>query len=114
DSLWAKVLWIKRHQPDLLDLAKILLFSPADCAVYKMTGHVVTDTTSASATGLMILRRRCWLDRATLEEFGIGEVFPLLPSLVAGGAQVGTLKEDAAAELGLGSNIPVYHAPGDA
>ncbi len=114
DSLWAKVLWIKRHQRDLLDLAKTLLFSPADCAVYKMTGHAVTDTTTASATGLMILRRRCWLERATLEEFGIGAVFPLLPSLVAGGAQVGTLKEDAAAELGLQPNIPVYRAPGDA
>jgi xylulokinase len=114
DSLWAKVLWLKRKELDLLSTAKILLFSPADYAAYKMTGYAVTDTTTASTTGLMILRERRWLDRATLEEFGIGEVVSLLPSLAAGGAQVGTLTADAAAELGLQPNIPVYHAPGDA
>lgn len=90
DSLWAKVLWLKRNQPDLLSNAKTLLFSPADYAAYKMTGNAVTDTTTASTTGLMILRGRRWLDRATLEEFGIGEVGSLLPPLAAGGAQVGT------------------------
>ena len=114
DSLWAKVLWLKSNQPNLLSKAKILLFSPADYAAYKMTGNAVTDTTTASTTGLMILRERRWLDRATLEEFGIGEVGSLLPPLAAGGAQVGTLTADAAAELGLQPNIPVYHAPGDA
>jgi xylulokinase len=108
------VLWLKHNQLDLLSTAKILLFSPADYAAYKMTGNAVTDTTTASTTGLMILRGRRWLDRATLDEFGIGEVRSLLPPLVAGGAQVGTLTAYAAAELGCRPNIPVYHAPGDA
>jgi xylulokinase len=114
DSLWAKVLWLKRNQLDLLSRAKILLFSPADYAAYKMTGNAVTDTTTASTTGLMILRGRCWLDGATLAEFGIGEVGSRLPPLAAGGAQVGRLTPNAAAELGLQPNIPVYHAAGDA
>ncbi|MEY2606590.1 MAG: xylulokinase [Verrucomicrobiota bacterium] len=78
DSLWAKALWLKRNQLDLLSTAKILLFSPADYAAYKITGNAVTDTTTASTTGLMMLRGRRWLDRATLEEFGSGEIGPRL------------------------------------
>ena len=52
DSLWAKVFWLKRNQLDLLSTAKILLFSPADYAAYKMTGNARAAARSGRLTAI--------------------------------------------------------------
>jgi xylulokinase len=98
-----------------------LLLGAADWLVLCMTGNAVTDTTTASTTGLMELAARGWL----ILERGIrisdnlalavgAPVAPLLPQLVNGGTQVGTLTAAAAEALGMQTELPVYLAPGDA
>ncbi|MEO8395569.1 MAG: FGGY family carbohydrate kinase [Chloroflexota bacterium] len=113
DSLWAKFRWMQMHEPDALSRSKKLLLGAADYLILEFTGVATTDTTTASVTGLMNLRERRWLDVADFEAMGIGAIAGLLPTLVVGGAQVGTLTESAAKTLGLKAGIPVYHAPGD-
>ncbi len=113
DSLWAKFLWMLRHEPEALKRAKTLLLGAADYLILEFTGTASTDTTTASVTGLMNLRERCWLDAADFNAMGIPTISELLPMLVVGGAQVGTLTESAANALGLKAGLTVYHAPGD-
>ena len=113
DSLWAKFLWVEQHEPDALKRAKTLLLGAADYLILQMTGIATTDTTTASVTGLMHLRERRWLDQAGFDAMGISAITHLLPRLVIGGAQIGTLTETAAKSLGLKPGLPVYHAPGD-
>lgn len=111
DSLWAKLLWLERHQPGMLEQGRRLLFGAGDYLVYRLTGTAATDTTTASTTGLMDLQTRRWLPSDT---FGIRDLSALLPQIVPGGAQVGTVGDGAARALGLPAGIPVFLAPGDA
>lgn len=113
-SLLAKLLWLKRHQPDALSSARHLLMGAADFIAFKMTGLAVTDTTTASTTGLMDLDSRAPLDRSIFESIGIGDALPILPPIAAGGLQVGSLAANAASVLGLKAGTPVHHSPGDA
>jgi xylulokinase len=114
DSLWAKLLWLTTHQAQALERTRHILFGAADAVIYELTGQAGTDTTVASTTGLMNLQTRRWLDADVLDAMGIGACASKLPPLVAGGGQVGTVTESAAAMTGLPVGIPVYHAPGDA
>lgn len=114
DSLWAKLLWIRRNSTLSLDDTNVLLFGAADYAVFRLTGNTVTDTTTASTTGLMHLKERRWFETELLTEMGIAEFAPLLPDIVPGGARTGIVREDAAVVLGVPVGIPVFHAPGDA
>lgn len=114
DSLWAKLLWVRRHQPSRWEQARMLIFGAADYAAFRLTGEAVTDTTTASTTGLLDIRTRRWLEPSVLAEMDIDAMVPLLPAVVPGGAQIGILREDAARTLGILAGLPVYHAPGDA
>lgn len=114
DSLWAKLLWVQRHDPEAFRRAKTLLFSPADYLALKLTRVAATDTTTASATGLMDLPQRAWLKKAVYDEMGLAPISSMLPALVAGGTQIGRLTGYGAGTLNLRRGIPVYHAPGDA
>jgi xylulokinase len=113
-GLLAKLLWLKLHEPGVLERARYLLLGAADFVALKMTGKAVTDATTASTTGLMDIGTRSPLDQAVLDEMGIGETRHLLPPITEGGAKVGVLTDAAAGALGIASGIPVYHGPGDA
>ncbi len=114
DSLLAKLLWLKRHEPSALKSAQHLLLGAADFIAFKMTGTAITDTTTASTTGLMQINTRTLLSQPILDEIGIGEVSKLLPTIAAGGVKIGELSQKMAAALGLKSGLPVHHGPGDA
>jgi xylulokinase len=114
DSLWAKLLWVARHAPDAIERARILLFGAADYVTYRLTRIAVTDTTTASTTGLLYGDSRRWFETAFLAQMGLDAFAPLLPASIPGGARIGALTADAAALIGLPSGIAVYHAPGDA
>lgn len=114
DSLWAKLLWVQRHDPEAFRHARMLLFSPADYLALKLTRIAATDTTTASATGLMDLLQRSWLKKAVYDEMGLAPITGLLPALVAGGTQIGRLTGYGAGTLNLRRGIPIFHAPGDA
>ncbi|MFN8531620.1 MAG: FGGY family carbohydrate kinase [Anaerolineae bacterium] len=114
DSLRAKLLWLSRHRPEALRRARKIVFGAADFVTFHLTGNAVTDTTTASTTGLFHLGERRWLEQSIFDEMGIGVCRSLMPMLVTGGAHVGPLTERAANALGLKVGLPVYHATGDA
>jgi len=113
-SLLAKLRWLKAHKPNALANSAYLLFGSADYIALKMSGTAATDSTTASTTGLLDLTTRAILDSAHLNALGLGDLARLMPSVHAGGAQVGMLSSAAAQALHLKVGIPVYHGPGDA
>ncbi len=114
DGLLAKLVWLTRNHPNLLKQAKTLLFGAADYLGFKLTGTATTDSTTASATGLLQIQDRRWLDTGLLRQLNLDGVTAQLPLLVTGGAMIGRLAPGAAKAFGLTAGIPVYHAPGDA
>jgi xylulokinase len=113
-SLLAKLRWLGAHDHPALDRAAYLLPSAADYIAFKLTGAAACDTTTASTTGLMELDTRQWLQPDLLYAAGIQSAIRLLPPLVAGGTQIGTIHEQGAAAFGVRTGTPVYLGPGDA
>jgi len=113
-SLLGKLLWLSEEEPESLQRAKHLVFGAADYIVAKLTGTVMTDTTTASTTGLLDINRRIALASLIFESAGLQSVIKLLPKMMAGGTQAGALSALTAEALGLSSGVPVYLAPGDA
>lgn len=113
-GLLAKLAWLAAHEPDALARAETILLGAAGVVAHHWTGAAAADTTNASTTGLMDLDARAWLDEAAFAAVGLAEARAKLPRLLAGGAQVGTVSEAAAARTGLRAGTPVYLGPGDA
>lgn len=113
-SLLAKLLWLRRVEPETLTKATALYLGAADYVAATMTGMRVTDTTTASATGLMDLAERCPLPAEIFRQLGLSQVSELLPEFVPGGASAGTLTRAAAQNLNIRAGTPVYLGPGDA
>lgn len=113
-SLVAKLLWIKKHKPEILSKTKCLLPGASDYIVFRMTGETATDTTTASTTGLMELVKKKWLDKALFDEMGLQGVQTLLPKLYDGGEMIGILQQNSAKDLGILAGTPVFLGPGDA
>jgi len=114
DSLLAKLLWLERNEPAMLQNSRFVLLGAADYIAYQLTGQAVTDTTTASTTGLLDIQTRQIHSSDIFMEIGLSGIKHLFPAVQAGGTQVGMLRSEVSAELGLKDNIPVYHGPGDA
>ncbi len=110
-SVLAKLAWLEAREPTSLKKAAHLLLGAADFIAFKLSGVAATDTTTASTTGLLELESRTWLG---VDEGLIEKAERLLPTLVAGGAQIGTVGSEAATGLGLRQGLPVHLGPGDA
>lgn len=92
-----KLLWLEEHEPALYQAAhKFLLVQ--DYLLYRLTGRFATDGSVACTTMLWDLRQRGWWDEMLaflkLSDSRLAE--PLAP-----GAVVGTLRPEAAENLGL-------------
>lgn len=98
-----KILWLKRHQPQVLAGAHKWLCM-ADFIYYKLSGEYCTDYSIASRTMVFDITNRAWskeiLEAAELES-------SLFPSAYRGGTQVGVVSETAAQETGLTPGTPV-------
>jgi len=105
----AKLLWIKRNQPDLFEKTwKFLL--PKDVIVYFLTGEISTDRTDASATNMFDVWKLDWSDEL-LSDYGIprDKLAPVNdPQDI-----VGEITEEAASDTGLASGTPVVAGGGD-
>lgn len=108
----SKLLWSKRHFPALFArLAHILL--PHDYLNYWLTGRACSELGDASGTGYFDVRRRTWAPDV-LQHIEPGEhLVAALPELLAPGECVGTLREHAAAALGLSPQAWVASGGGD-
>jgi xylulokinase len=113
DGLPAKLTWLAKHAPAALDDARYLLLGAGDYAVFRLTGEAVTDSTTASTTGLMAMGRSRLLGARLLPELvrpHVGKMARIIP----GGKQAGSVTPKAAQALGLPFGTPVYIGPGDA
>jgi xylulokinase len=92
-----KLMWIRRHQPQLYDQAhKFLLWG--DLVVFLLGADPVTSFSHANRTLLFDIRREDWSD-PLLAAAGIAR--EKLPPCVASGSVAGTVSDTAAARLGL-------------
>jgi xylulokinase len=104
-----KVLWLRRHEPDILRRAAWLL-QPRDYLYLRLAATALTDPSLASRTMFYDLRRRRWAEDV-LEAVGIRseQLPPVHPSIWA----PGRLTREAAADLGLTDGLPVVAGGGD-
>lgn len=104
-----KLMWIKKHQPDVYKKTYKVLQSK-DYIAFRMTGRIVTDYSDASATYLFDRKKYIWnqelLDEAELDA-------SKLPEAVASTQIIGKVTAQAAQETGLLEGIPVVIGAGD-
>ncbi|WP_055107576.1 xylulokinase [Paenibacillus ihumii] len=105
----SKLLWIRRHHPDLWAQAGVLMF-PKDFIRYKLTGEIGTEPTDAGNSLLFDLSTGGW-SRDLMEELGLrADIFaPILSS-----SQItGHISGEAAALTGLLEGTPVVTGAAD-
>jgi xylulokinase len=90
--------------------AKVLL-GAKDFITLRLTGHAVTDPTTAATTGLFDIEQGQWA-QAWLSELGLDA--DLLPELLEAGDRVGEVTPQAADETGLRAGCAVFCGLGDA
>ena len=98
-----KLLWIKKHQPDVFAAAKrILLFG--DYVAYMLTGERIIDYSLASRTMLLDIHNHCW-SQEVAECLGLSVDGFSKP--VRMGTPIGTLLRHVARESGLNDTVLV-------
>lgn len=96
-----KLLWIKKHQPDILAKARrLMLFG--DYILYKLSGERCIDYSLASRTMALDLQGKCW-NPQILEALGLAPAAFSRPVLA--GEIVGRLRPEVAAETGLSRDL---------
>ena len=98
-----KLLWIKKHQPDLFAATKrTLLFG--DYVAYMLTGERMIDYSLASRTMLLDIRNNCWSEEVA-DALGLPTATFSKP--VRMGTPIGKLLRQVASETGLNENVLV-------
>lgn len=104
-----KLLWMRENEPELFGrIRKIML--PKDYINYRLTGVHCTDFSDASGMLLLDVEHKRW-SREMLDICGVTEA--QLPRLYESWETVGTLLPEAAARLGLGTDVAVCAGAGD-
>ena len=105
-----KLLWLSRHEPEVMAKAQHLLL-PKDYVRYRMTGGFATDMCDASGALLLDGAKRQWSPEIA-EACGIQ--MSLLPTALEGSAVSGQVKGEVAAAWGLAPGTIVATGAGDA
>lgn len=104
-----KLLWVKKNEPENFErIRKIML--PKDYLAYRMTGIHCTDVSDASGMLLFDVKNRCWSEEM-LAVCGIPKEY--MAQVFESYACIGTLTEQAAAELTLPAGTKVIAGAGD-
>ncbi len=107
--LAAKILWVKRHQPDLYRQAQNFLCAK-DFIAFKLTGRCATDYSDASGSNLFDLTQHAW-SAELIEAIGLDAA--LLPEVHASIDVLGEVTREACAATGLKPGTPVVVGGGD-
>ncbi|MFS0661694.1 FGGY-family carbohydrate kinase [Niallia alba] len=102
---YTKILWMKNNEPENWQKTKLFL-PPNDYVIYKLTGEVAIDYSSAgNIGGIFDMNNRTW-SKEMMDAMGIPTT--LMPEkIVESTDKVGGLTKEAAAELGLSEGMPV-------
>lgn len=109
---FTKILWMKENEPELW--RKVWQFvSPKDYVIYKFTGELATDYSSAgNLGGLLDIRKKAW--SAEMSE-ALGIPLSLLPSRLTRSSEVvGVLNREFAEVTGLPAGTPIVAGGVDA
>ena len=103
-----KLIWFSRHEPEICAKARWWI-GLKDYLLWRLTGSLVTELSSASGTGLLDMAARSW-SPATLELCGVAvdQLPPILPT-----TSVLALAGAAAERIGLPAGTPVVVGAGD-
>lgn len=105
----AKLLWIRRHEPQVYARAHKMLHAK-DYMIYRLTGRFLTDYSDASGTNLFDIVGKEWSDEI-LHELQIDSA--LMPEARPSTDLAGNVTAKAAAECGLLEGTPVIIGGGD-
>jgi len=89
--------WLSLHEPETVRRTDRFLLV-TDYLLFRLTGEIATDYSSASRTRMMDLRNRCW-SGAILAAMGLPK--SKLPPMAGSATVVGKVSPDAARETGL-------------
>ncbi len=103
-----KLVWLKEHHPRCWQGPRRLFIS--SLINHRLTGAFTTDITMAGTSQMLDIHRRDFSPEI-LEATGIPR--RLFPTLVEAGDRIGSLRHDAAAQLGLPAGLPVFSAGHD-
>ncbi|MDI7275146.1 MAG: FGGY family carbohydrate kinase [Anaerolineae bacterium] len=104
-----KLLWLRRHRPEVLEKARTLLW-PKDYLRFRLTGEVCTDLTEPGGAGLLDWETRDWaLERLDL----VGLPASVLPPIREASAGGGALLPGVARSLGLNPQARTVVGMGD-
>ncbi|GEP84893.1 putative xylulokinase [Staphylococcus piscifermentans] len=103
-----KLLWVKENEPEVWGKAAAFML-PKDYLRYCLTGEIFTEFSDAAATMLWNPQAKAW-DKELGEEFGIPDIYP---DVLQSHDEAGTFNALLAAELGLGTDVPVFAGGAD-
>src|SRR3979490_2747121 len=104
------LIWVKEHEPDNYKNARWAM-QPKDWIRMNLTSEAYAEPTDASATLMYDLAADAWAD----EVLQMLQIRPgLLPQIMASQDVAGQLTDEAAANLGLQSGLPVATGAADA
>jgi len=102
---FTKILWMKNHEPENWQKTKLFL-PPNDYVIYKLTGNIAIDYSSAgNIGGIFDMNNRTW-STEMMDKMGIP--LSMMPEKIVESTEIiGGLTKKAAAELGLAEGMPV-------
>lgn len=104
-----KILWLKENEPENFRAIKRIML-PKDYLAYMMTGVFSTDVSDASGTLLFDVKNRCWSEEMC-KICGVDK--EMLPEVFESYECTGTVLDNVAEELGIGTNVKVAAGAGD-
>ena len=105
-----KILWLKEARAVKTGNVRFLV-SAKDYVLLRLTGEHVTDISTASGSQMVNIKTRQW-SRMALDIAGIDET--MLPALLEGEREEIYIRKDAADDIGLSPEVPVYPGISDA
>jgi L-xylulokinase len=97
--------WMKEHERRVYDSIQ-WAFSVTDYIRFRLTGEAWSEATNISGSGLMNVRD-ARIDPDMLEDFGIGEVFDMIPPVRYSGESCGVVSAETARLTGLQPGTPL-------
>ncbi|MBU8913287.1 MAG: hypothetical protein KOO61_04635 [Spirochaetales bacterium] len=109
-----KVLWMKRHEPDVYKKAKTI-FEHTDWLVYRLSGGEITSNINTTTIRWFYDDRKGGIPTSLYDGVGLGDIYEKLPERVVKiGEVAATLGPQMAAETGLSEGIPIAGGGADA